>query len=173
MLRASELTKEGDEGPWIVCHCMAHRLDLAVSSDMWKRSSICQRIERTLRIAYSVFNRSGQRRRELKRFDAALQDVRWLSKLQCLSILYWSKDSIAAFIARRNMARGDKTDWEQVDDIKDLELVIRQAAFAKSAAPMKQYISRGNRAGEPTAGYDADEVQKTIDEMEADRKAHD
>ncbi|KAF4650782.1 hypothetical protein FOZ61_011024, partial [Perkinsus olseni] len=77
-------------------------------------------------------------------------DVRWLSKLQCLSILYWSKDSIAAFIARRSMARGDETDWEQVDDIKDHEL-----------------------AGEPTAGYDAGEVQKTIDEMEADRKAHD
>ncbi|KAF4731589.1 hypothetical protein FOZ62_022412, partial [Perkinsus olseni] len=48
------------------------------------------------------------------------------------------------------MARGDKTDREQVDDIKELEL-----------------------AGEPTAGYDADEVQKTIDEMEADREAHD
>ncbi|KAF4734682.1 hypothetical protein FOZ62_026859, partial [Perkinsus olseni] len=111
--------------------------------------------------------------RAIRQMHERDNDVRWLSKLQCLSILYWSKDSIAAFIARRNMARGDKTDWGQVDDIKDLELVIRQAAFAKSAAPMKQYISRGNRAGEPTAGYDADEVQKTIDEMEADRKAHD
>ncbi|KAF4651140.1 hypothetical protein FOZ61_010749, partial [Perkinsus olseni] len=78
-------------------------------------------------------------------------DVRWLSKLQFLSILCSSKDAIAAFIARRNMARGDKIVGEQVDDIEDLEL---------------------QQTGEPTAGYDADEVQKTIDEMEAERKAH-
>ncbi|KAF4743126.1 hypothetical protein FOZ62_015234, partial [Perkinsus olseni] len=41
-------------------------------------------------------------------FGSSCQDVRWLSKLQFLSMLCSSKDAIAAFIARRNMARGDK-----------------------------------------------------------------
>ncbi|KAF4701816.1 hypothetical protein FOZ63_018604, partial [Perkinsus olseni] len=91
------------------------------------------------------------------------------------------------------MARGDKIVGEQVDDIEDLELVIRQAATCYETAYLTTRESRENRVGrkggvgesriilaadgrlsrgEPTAGYDADEVQKTIGEMEAERKAH-
>ncbi|KAF4653155.1 hypothetical protein FOL47_010667, partial [Perkinsus chesapeaki] len=121
MVLAAQLAKKEPEGGWIACHCMAHRLDLAVSCDTWKKSNICQRIERSLRIVYNIFNRSGQRRKELKRLEgefgrlvipAALQDVRWLSKLQCLDIFYSSKDAIAAFISSQKQQFRDNTDYD-------------------------------------------------------------
>ena len=79
----------------IFCHCLAHRIDLALSRDMWLSSPLCKEVEEALRMVYSIFNRSSQRRKELQalanafgkvRVPVALCEVRWLSKLNCLEI---------------------------------------------------------------------------------------
>ena len=88
----------------IFCHCLAHRIDLSLSADMWKSSDLCKDVEEALRAAYTMFNRSTQRRKELQtlvrefgkvKVPAALIDIRWLSKLQCLE-LFASEATAAA-----------------------------------------------------------------------------
>ncbi|KAF4648067.1 hypothetical protein FOL46_003380, partial [Perkinsus olseni] len=39
------------------CHCLSHRLDLALSRDAWTKSNFCKMIEAGLRSAYLLFNR--------------------------------------------------------------------------------------------------------------------
>lgn len=140
MLTAADnvITDERDGG-WLVCYCAAHRLDLAVSTDSWKNSPLCRRIERCLRIAYTIFNRSGQRRRELKALEVAygriliptaLQDVRWLSKLNCLQVLVSSKDAIAEYLTSKPNLLRDNADYEflleTIDDYSEEMMMVVQ-----------------------------------------------
>ena len=79
----------------IWCHCLAHRIDLALSADLWESSALCKDVENAMRGAYFMFNRSTQRRKELQalvvefgkvKIPASLIGIRWLSKLKCLEI---------------------------------------------------------------------------------------
>ena len=79
----------------IWCHCLAHSVNLAFSEDTWKMLHLCKEVTEAMRAAYSIFNRSSQRIKELQAFarefgrvrvPAALHDIRWLSMLQCLEV---------------------------------------------------------------------------------------
>ena len=79
----------------IWCHCLAHRLDLALSTDVWGHSELCKSVEEAMRSAYTMLYRSSQRRKELQALavefirvnvPAALIDIRWLSKLHTLEV---------------------------------------------------------------------------------------
>ena len=97
----------------IWCHCLAHRLDLSLSTDVWSSSPLCKLVEEALRASYSMFNRSSQRRKELQalvvefgkiKVPASLIDIRWLSKLRCLEVFASEGTSAALkeYISRKN-----------------------------------------------------------------------
>ena len=116
MKKAAEKFQEQSKVNLIFCHCLFHRIDLSLSSDMWKSSVLCHSVEDALRGAYSIFNRSSQKRKELQklvrefgrvRVPGALCEVRWLSKLQCLEI-FASPATSAALVEYVNEKCPDK-----------------------------------------------------------------
>ena len=79
----------------IWCRYLAHRIDLALLADMWASSTLCKDVENAMIGAYTMFNRSTQRRKELQalvvefgnvKIPLALIEIRWLSKLKCLEV---------------------------------------------------------------------------------------
>ena len=45
MMKAGRLCQDAIEKNLIVSHCSAHRLDLAVSTDIWEKSQLCKRLD--------------------------------------------------------------------------------------------------------------------------------
>ena len=99
MVRASilfqELLKQSKDVNFglLRVHCINHRIDLSLASDIWRNSKLCLMIERVMRNAYMIFSRSHVKRRELQAlresFDRVLLplpliDIRWIDKRDCL-----------------------------------------------------------------------------------------
>ena len=49
----------------IWCHCLAHRLYLALSIHVWGHPELCKSVEEAMPAAYTMFNRRNQRRKKL------------------------------------------------------------------------------------------------------------
>ena len=135
----------------IFCHCNAHRLQLALDADAWKKSSFCQRLERALQLCYSIFNRSSKRRSELESpadtfgkvyIPQSVHDVRWLSKLSCLSVFWKSRNALKAFLGDF-AAGGEETLFvlETLEyyekDIKDILTILTEVRNLCTALQQK------------------------------------
>ena len=51
-------------------HCEAHHLNLVVDKDAWKTNQFCKKVEKALRLAYVIFNKSSKRRKNLFVFES-------------------------------------------------------------------------------------------------------
>ncbi|KAF4703384.1 hypothetical protein FOZ62_020953, partial [Perkinsus olseni] len=126
MVKASKVFSERAGIDIVFLHCLAHRLDLCLSSDVWKSSSFCKDVERALRISYCLFNRSPKRREELlglrRQFakvlvPGPLMEIRWTSKLRCLEAFVAGGQALSAYILQLNPGRELSTDENHVVDM--------------------------------------------------------
>ena len=91
------------------CHCILHRLNLAINF-IWKSESVdesvcilADKIEILMKYCYNFFNRSSERRASYKKLIQAFSgavlpaswcETRWLSRMHCIDAVYNSKDAI-------------------------------------------------------------------------------
>ncbi|KAF4649659.1 hypothetical protein FOL47_001852 [Perkinsus chesapeaki] len=130
MVRSSKVFAELAGISLIFLHCLAHRLDLCLSADVWRHSTLCKDVERALRASYCLFNRSPKRRSALlglqSQFDRVLIpgpliEIRWLSKLRCMEAFYGGREALSAYINQSSSDGTLSSDEEHILSVLERE----------------------------------------------------